>query len=170
MIQSCLNTIYRTFVQSKYCIVVVRRPLLQNFIMINLNGHYHIHKHEKYLYDQQKTKTNPQYLVQCLRFDGFYYNSQLSTICAMLKQSAKPRSYASITWSSRDFYVTPNRAGSTCSLNKQWPRGKVKHCPISKNLISSFTARCDLPAESWARKNLKKGRTLIRPREINVVV
>ena len=109
----------------------------------------------------KKTKTNPQYLVQCLRFDGFYYNSQLSTICAMLKQSAKPRSYASITWSSRDFYVTPNRAGSTCSLNKQWPRGKVKHCPISKNLISSFTARCDLPAESWARKNLKKGRTLM---------
>ena len=108
----------------------------------------------------KKTKTNPQYLVQCLRFDGFYYNSQLSTICAMLKQSAKPRSYASITWSSRDFYVTPNRAGSTCSLNKQWPRGKVKHCPISKNLISSFTARCDLPAQSWARNNLKKGRTL----------
>ena len=160
MIDSCLIRIHRTFVRLTHCIAVVRRQLLQNFKMINLNGRYHIHKYEEYLWDQQKTKTNPQYLVQCLRFDGFYYNSQLSTICAMLKQSAKPRSYASITWSSRDFYVTPNRAGSTCSLNKQWPRGKVKHCPISKNLISSFTARCDLPAESWARKNLKKGRTL----------
>ena len=57
MIQSCLNTIYRTFVQSKHCIV--RRPLLQNFIMINLklNGNYLIHKHGNVVIE----KTNAEF-------------------------------------------------------------------------------------------------------------
>ena len=108
-----------------------------------------------------KAKASPQCLVQCFRFDGFRYNSQLSAICAVLEQSAEPRWCVCVTWSLRDFDVAPNPAGSTCSLGRQWHRGGVEHCSVSGNLMSSFSARCDLPVESWARGDLKKGRTLL---------
>ena len=41
-------------------------------------------------------------------------------------------------------------------------RGKGKHCPILKNLASSYSTDYDLSVQGRAQKTLKKGRTLMQ--------
>ena len=50
---------------------------------------------------------------------------------------------------------------------RKLPRGKRKHCPMSKNFISSCSAHWTLPAQGWAplywpmHYAVEKGRTLL---------